>query len=55
MITDDCIGCGKCAINCPQQCVSEGMPYLIAQNHCLHCGLCYENCPVQAIERRQER
>lgn len=55
MITDDCIGCGKCAINCPQQCVSKGMPYLIAQNHCLHCGLCYENCPVQAIERRQER
>lgn len=52
MITDNCIGCGKCARNCPQQCVSEGAPYLIAQNHCLHCGLCFENCPVQAIERR---
>ena len=25
-ITDDCIGCGICSENCPQQCISEGAP-----------------------------
>ena len=54
VITEACIGCGKCMRNCPQQCISSGMPYAISQEHCLHCGLCYENCPVQAIERRGE-
>ncbi len=52
VITDNCIGCGTCQSNCPQQCIDEGMPFVINQEHCLHCGLCYENCPVQAIERR---
>lgn len=52
-ISDACIGCGKCRRNCPQQCIVEGKPYQIIQEHCLHCGLCYENCPVQAILRRR--
>ena len=51
-ITDACIGCGTCTRNCPQQCITPGKPFAIAQEHCLHCGLCYENCPVQAIEKR---
>lgn len=51
-ITDDCIGCGTCAENCPQQCIMPGEPFEIQQEHCLHCGLCYENCPAGAIERR---
>ncbi len=52
VITKDCIGCGTCKANCPQQCIAEGDPFAIDQAHCLHCGLCYENCPVQAIEKR---
>lgn len=51
-ITDACIGCGKCRRNCPQQCIDEGKPFFINQEHCLHCGLCFENCPVQAIVKR---
>ena len=51
LITDVCIGCGKCAGVCPQKCIEPGTPYRIIQEHCLHCGLCFENCPVMAIER----
>ena len=52
LITDVCIGCGKCMRGCPQQCITKGIPFRIHQEHCLHCGLCFENCPVQAIVRR---
>lgn len=51
-ITDACIGCGKCAKNCPQRCINEGKPFEIQQEHCLHCGNCYENCPVKAVGKR---
>ena len=54
-ITDRCIGCGKCADNCPQRCIEAGSPYRISQNHCLHCGGCYKSCPVQAVEKRVGR
>ena len=50
IIRNQCIQCGLCQKNCPQQCISN---YQIQQEHCLYCGLCYEKCPVQAIERRK--
>lgn len=50
-ITDSCIGCGRCAKNCPQNCIEKGAPYVISQSHCLHCGSCYEKCPVKAVKR----
>ena len=53
-ITDDCIGYGTCADNCPQQCIESGDPFVIQQEHCLHCGLCAENCPAACIMRREE-
>ena len=52
IISDSCIGCGKCQRGCPQQCIISGTPYRIQQEHCLHCGNCYENCPVKAVRRR---
>lgn len=54
-ITGECIGCGKCAQICPQQCVAPGTPYRIAQEHCLHCGNCFEQCPVQAVTKKNLR
>ena len=51
-ITEDCIGCGTCREICPQQCIREGTPYAIRQEHCLHCGLCFEKCPAQAVRKR---
>lgn len=51
-ISQDCIGCGICAKNCPQRCIVSGRPYQIMQEHCLHCGSCFEKCPVGAVKKR---
>ena len=52
-ITDNCIGCGVCKLNCPQNCITEGSTYVISENNCLHCGRCFEDCPVRAVARRE--
>jgi NADH-quinone oxidoreductase subunit F len=50
-ITDTCIGCTKCARNCPVSCISGDVKLIhtIMQDKCIKCGVCYSICPVNAI------
>ncbi len=52
-VTEGCIGCGSCLLNCPQSCIDiADKKAVIRQPNCLHCGNCAQICPVGAVERR---
>ena len=50
-ITDKCIGCTKCARNCPEKCITGRIKekHVIDGSKCIKCGLCLDKCPVKAI------
>ena len=50
-ITSNCIGCGTCLENCPQNAIEESTPFYIKRENCLHCGMCAKVCPVSAVQR----
>ncbi len=47
-ITEECLACGSCLSECPNDAIKEGDIYKITES-CLECGLCVEACPVGAI------
>jgi NADH:ubiquinone oxidoreductase subunit F (NADH-binding)/NADH:ubiquinone oxidoreductase subunit E len=50
-ITDDCIGCTKCAQRCPSDAI-EAKPYelhIVDNEKCIKCDICREVCPVNAV------
>jgi len=54
-ITDECISCGACEAECPNQAISEGeTTYVIDPDKCTECvgafetSKCAEVCPVDA-------
>jgi ferredoxin len=54
-ITEDCISCGACEPECPNQAISEGETiYVINPDRCTECvgsfksSRCAEVCPVEA-------
>jgi len=54
VIDDNCIGCTKCAKNCPVNAIS-GWPrqkHLIDLDLCINCGACKKACPVGAISSK---
>ena len=53
-ITDKCIGCTKCARNCPVSCISGKVKtkHVIDESKCIKCGTCMTSCPVSAIIKK---
>ena len=50
-ITEDCIGCTKCAQQCPSDAI-EARPYelhSIDTEKCIKCDICRQACPVNAV------
>lgn len=53
-ITDKCIGCTKCARNCPVNCIAGSVKtkHTIDAVKCIKCGSCFTACPVGAIIKK---
>lgn len=51
MITDECISCGTCEAECPQEAIfeNEGI-FAINAEKCDGCGTCSSVCPVDACQ-----
>jgi ferredoxin len=49
-ITEECLACGSCEAECPEEAISEGDPYyVIDAEKCTDCGSCQDVCPSDAI------
>jgi ferredoxin len=49
-INEECISCGACETECPDEAISEGEEiFIIDPEKCTDCGTCVEFCPVEAI------
>ncbi|WP_427340710.1 NADH-ubiquinone oxidoreductase-F iron-sulfur binding region domain-containing protein, partial [Caloranaerobacter sp. DY30410] len=53
-ITEKCVGCTKCAKQCPVSCISGKVKerHIIDQDKCIKCGACQAVCPFDAIIKK---
>jgi len=61
LITEDCVNCGVCEPECPNEAISEGDDiFVIDWEHCTECvgwyeeAQCVEVCPVDCIPKDPE-
>ncbi len=56
VVLENCIGCTKCAKNCPVDAIqgSVKQKHSIDLSLCIRCGACKKACPVNAISSRPE-
>ncbi len=61
LINEDCVNCGVCEPECPNEAISEGDDiYVIDWEHCTECvgwyeeAQCVEVCPVDCIPKDPE-
>ncbi len=48
-ITEECVACGTCASECPNDAITEGDGiYVINADLCVECGNCADVCPMDA-------
>jgi len=54
VIKDDCINCGACEPECPEEAISEGDPvYVIDPELCTDCGSCLDVCPTESPQPQE--
>ena len=47
---DECVGCGTCVDECPQEAISMNDDDIaVISDECTDCGLCVDACPTSAI------
>ena len=47
--TDDCIACGICVDECPQQALTVEDVCVVDADACIDCSSCVDVCPNEAI------
>lgn len=53
-ITDECVACGTCMSECPNEAIIEGEEKYSIGDNCTQCGTCIDVCPVGAIVEEEE-
>ena len=52
VISDACVSCGACEVQCPVEAISMGDgKYEIDPAKCIDCGTCAGSCPTSSISK----